>query len=99
MKVEQQQEAIREGLKHLVLVGDCTPCFCPGGPSCGDCTPADNKTRNILAFLTEKGAVLKVEGKWPTDPFYPIEALRLNNYIDLCKRSGYTATAPLTEKK
>ena len=32
---------------------------------------------------------LSEDQAWPKDPFYPIEALRLQSYIELCDRSGF----------
>ena len=66
MTIEGQQQAIREGLAEEIPDACETGCMEPIG-ECGFvgpeylCVFRYKKADSILAFLTEKGAVLKVE--------------------------------------
>ncbi len=101
MTIEEQRQAIREETGNLIrraMDGDCPTAEMPKtcDMSCHDCWAQYN-----LAFLTEKGGVLKVEGALPeVDDAYKDFGGNDSIWEDSQQAmvdAGYARTAPLIE--
>ncbi|KKN39670.1 hypothetical protein LCGC14_0741050 [marine sediment metagenome] len=101
MKIDKQRQAIREGLAqrlYNIVFGNTPRWVDANGIQRGAFL---NDADNILAFLTEKGAVLKVEGTLPeVDDAYKDFGGNDSIWEDSQQAmvdAGYTRTAPLIE--
>ena len=88
MTIKEQRQAIRVGLEQYFSD------YLAGWPD-----HSAQMTEDVLAFLTEKGAVLKVEREMPIPKDW-IGDFNPGIFTEqVLIAAGFTATAPLTEKK
>ena len=114
MSIEQQQRAIREGLAKKLFDIAMTEWQVYGQATLLEAWENEAESYRatadvLLAFLTEQGAVLKVEGA-PLLPSHPCPILTSEGFtqpsvydsvyqtvVDDMKAAGFTTTAPLVE--
>ncbi len=112
MNVDEQRQVIEFAVKQF-SDAVCSSHVGIGCPYSYDCAIRECNTQLRTGFirtLTEKGAVLKVEGEWPASPYKHYRRLRPREFDfsaavnegysrskAMALRAGFTDTAPLIE--